>query len=142
MDLEKNSGKQVCDDLYIFFLLNILDIIFLRSHKYCYCGKIDETCAFCCIQIYFNGFEKTLRKNRYHRKNLVPCHEQLIPLLMRVLQKDQTAVECFLDCQYIFVERDWYSGEPRAISLRESINYSFSIKKRHTNFFIFYINVF
>ena len=92
--------------------------------------KNRGTMRFCCIKIYFNGFEKILRKNRYDRKNLVSCHEQLMPPLMRVLQEDQTAVECFFKLQYIFVERDWYSGEPRAISLRESINYSFSIKKK------------
>ena len=118
--------------IYTFFAEHFKFDIFKILHC-CYCKKINKKCAFCEIQTVFSGFEKTICENR---KNLVACPKRHLPLLMRIFEEDKTAVDCFLDDEYVYTERDWYTGETCCVYLRESIDYSNSIKKKNANNFI------
>ena len=92
-------------------MLNILNLILSRSYYYCHYKKINENWAFCEIQTVFVGFEKTIYENRFDKKNLVVFHQRLLPLLMRIFEVDKTVVDCFLHDEYVYTERDWYTGE-------------------------------
>ena len=118
---KKISGEHVCNDLY-FLLLIILNVIFLSPRGSCYWKKIERKRVFFSIKMSFFCYRKALEK-KLPRKKIVSCHERLLPLLVRLLHKEeQAAGKCFLDRQHIFLERDWFSEKPKSVSFRQTVH--------------------
>ena len=50
-------------------------------------------------------------------------HEKLLFHLQEIFDVDKTALDCFLDREFQYKSRDWYTGETWCVSLSEEIDY-------------------
>ena len=108
--LEKINGVEILKYLH-FFLVNVLNLIFSGAYYYCYCKKINKTCAFYKIKVDFGGFEEKVNNNQDNKQFLKASCKKLLPYLLQIFVEDKTAVDCFSDDEYTYNARDWCTGQ-------------------------------
>ena len=56
-------------------------------------------------------------------------HAKLVPYLVQILDMDKSAIECFLNDEHAYSDRDWNTEIKWSVGLKESIEYTKYLKK-------------
>ena len=88
----------------------------------------EKNCDFCQIPYIFIDFEKDITNNIFDEVLLWEYHRKLFFHLQQIFHPDKTALCCFLDDEFHYRGRNWYTGETWSVSQSESIAYSKKLK--------------
>ena len=105
--------------------MNVLSLILSRSYYYCFCEKFEgphlefsglRKWTLCCIPIIFNDFEKILDYNANNYVFLKTYHAHLFPYLIEIFDVNKGAIDCFFKDNFVYLERDWSSGQKWSVT--------------------------
>lgn len=86
-----------------------------------------KNCPLCQIPFIFSGFED-LSNNMIEEKTIWKYHKKLLFHLQGIFDFDKTALHCFLDTEFQYKDRDWYTGETWRVSFSDQLDYEEKIK--------------
>lgn len=61
-------------------------------------------------------------------KTIWKYHKKLLFHLQGIFDFDKTALHCFLDTEFQYKDRDWYTGETWRLSFSDQLDYEEKIK--------------
>ena len=105
-----------------FFLMNVLNLITYNGHYYCFCDKerkkhpTKRTAHFVKFLWSFVTSKRTWEKNMFNEKFLWDYHNKFIFHLQQIFEMDKSALCCFLDNEFHYRGRDWYTGKTWNVS--------------------------
>ena len=106
---EKISNFKTKYDL-LLILLNTLLLIENNRYYYCFCQNKNK-CLICRIPNVSYYFENDLKDNMFNEEYLKNYHLKLIQSINKLFFQNKASACCFLDDEYTYRSRDWYSGE-------------------------------